>query len=280
MKVFLSAKLADVGRAFFTAFMCAAMILTFVVCTGRERNKRTLGETVNVSTTATLPLPVIVIDAGHGGADGGCEGYDGSAEKDCNLSSAKKLRIFFDMAGFDTVMTRETDDDTDGDPSSFSKKKDILNRAELAESIGNSIMLSIHANLSTSEKDKGFTAFYGVMREGSETVAESITEACDESGLCTRIRDVKKAPSSVYLQQHVDRVSVLVECGFLSNHEDLALLKDDLYRQKLMFAVFRGVAAAQKELKVQNTSFGSERPSANILAYCFLSGGSSGKSPL
>ena len=118
------------------------------------------------------------------------------------------------------------------------------------------------------------------MREGSETVAESITEACDESGLCTRIRDVKKAPSSVYLQQHVDRVSVLVECGFLSNHEDLALLKDDLYRQKLMFAVFRGVAAAQKELKVQNTSFGSERPSANILAYCFLSGGSSGKSPL
>ena len=134
MKVFLSAKLSDVGRMFFTAFMCASMILTFVVCTGREQKKKKLGKAVNVTATQTERLPTVVIDAGHGGADGGCEGYDGSCEKDYNLANAKKLRIFFDMAGFDTVMTRDTDDDTDGDGSGFSKKKDIRNRVEIAES--------------------------------------------------------------------------------------------------------------------------------------------------
>ena len=172
---------------------------------------------------------------------------DGSCEKDYNLANAKKLRIFFDMAGFDTVMTRDTDDDTDGDGSGFSKKKDIRNRVEIAESAADSILLSIHANLSTAERDKGFTAFYGVKREDSQLFAEKITEACADTDLCTRIRDVKKAPSTVYIQQNVDRVSVLIECGFLSNHEDLALLKSDEYRQKLMFAVFRGVVTAQEE---------------------------------
>ena len=188
-----------------------------------------------------------VTDGGNRRADGGCEGYDGSCEKDYNLANAKKLRVFFDMAGFDTVMTRDTDDDTDGDGSGFSKKKDIRNRVEIAESAADSILLSIHANLSTAERDKGFTAFYGVKREDSQLFAEKITEACADTDLCTRIRDVKKAPSTVYIQQNVDRVSVLIECGFLSNHEDLALLKSDEYRQKLMFAVFRGVVTAQEE---------------------------------
>lgn len=194
MKVFLSAKLSDVGRMFFTAFMCASMILTFVVCTGREQKKKKLGKAVNVAATQTERLPTVVIDAGHGGADGGCEGYDGSCEKDYNLANAKKLRVFFDMAGFDTVMTRDTDDDTDGDGSGFSKKKDIRNRVEIAESAADSILLSIHANLSTAERDKGFTAFYGVKREDSQLFAEKITEACADTDLCTRIRDVNKSP--------------------------------------------------------------------------------------
>ena len=86
-----------------------------------------------------------------------------------------------------------------------------------------------------------------VMSKALKLFAEKITEACADTDLCTRIRDVKKAPSTVYIQQNVDRVSVLIECGFLSNHEDLALLKSDEYRQKLMFAVFRGVVTAQEE---------------------------------
>ena len=65
MKVFLSAKLSDVGRMFFTAFMCASMILTFVVCTGREQKKKKLGKAVNVTATQTERLPTVVIDAGH-----------------------------------------------------------------------------------------------------------------------------------------------------------------------------------------------------------------------
>lgn len=227
--------------------MCAAMILTFVVCAGREQKKKKLGKAVAVAAVQTEPLPTIVIDAGHGGADGGCEGYDGTCEKDYNLANAKKLRVFFDMAGFDTVMTRDTDDDTDGDADAFVKKKDIKNRVAVAESLPNSILLSVHANLSTAERDQGFTAFYGIKKENSRLLAEKITEACADAELCTRIREVKKAPSTVYIQQNVDRVSVLIECGFLSNHEDLALLKNDLYRQRLMFAVFRGVVAAQNE---------------------------------
>ena len=94
MKVFLSAKLSDMGRMFFTAFMCASMILTFVVCTGREQKKKKTRKSGKCYGDTDGRLPTVVIDAGHGGADGGCEGYDGSCEKDYNLANAKNCVCF------------------------------------------------------------------------------------------------------------------------------------------------------------------------------------------
>lgn len=219
--------------------MAFSMVLTFIICSSYER-KKVLGQVTEVSSGVKESLSVIVIDAGHGGKDGGCSAYDSTLEKDYNLSNAKRLQLFFDMSGYKTVMTRDTDEDTDLLPGEFDKKKDIKNRIKKAEEQDKAIFLSIHANLSTSVKDQGFITFYSHINPDSQLLAEEITKAVSSTKICTRIRDVKKSPSSVYLQKHIKTPSVLIECGFLSNPQDLSLLKTDKFSEQLMFSIFSG----------------------------------------
>lgn len=177
--------------------------------------------------------PEFIIDAGHGGADGGAVGIDGTNEKDLNLDVALKLSDLFYLAGVGHIMTRTSDCDTDGDPSSFRKRDDILTRASLAAEFPSAVFVMIHMNSSTGANDKGFQVFYGHKSPESENVAKKIYSAVSGSELSNRMREVKKAPSSVYLTETVENPAVLVECGFISNTEDAALLTDECYRQKL-----------------------------------------------
>lgn len=182
--------------------------------------------------------PTFIIDAGHGGTDGGAVGLDGTLEKDLNLDLSLKLAELFYLADTDFILTRSFDDDTDGDPSSFSKRADILSRAALAAKYPSAVFVMIHMNSSTGKNDKGFQVFYGHKAAASETVANNIHTAVESSCLANRMREVKKAPSSVYLTEHVENTAVLVECGFISNEDDLRLLREPLYRQKLALVLF------------------------------------------
>lgn len=179
--------------------------------------------------------PEFIIDAGHGGADAGAIGIDGTYEKDLNLDVALKLSDLLYLSGTTHSMTRTYDSDTDGDPSSFIKRNDILSRASLAAANPSAVFVMIHMNSSTGANDKGFQVFYGHRSAESENFAQRIYSAVSLSGLATRMREIKKAPSSVYLTETVENAAVLVECGFISNAEDIMLLTDECYRQK--FAV-------------------------------------------
>ena len=188
---------------------------------------------------ASNPL-YIIIDPGHGGSDGGASGTDGTPEKELNLSVALKLRDLFQAAGYNTVLTRETDTDTDG-IDSFDKTKDILNRISYAKKYPNSIYISVHMNSSGSTMDKGFQVFFGWKNGNSKKLAESIYNMIDKAEVVNRLREVKKSPDSVYILRNVTVPAVLVECGFIRNREDFVLLNDDEYRKTLAFILFCGI---------------------------------------
>ena len=178
---------------------------------------------------------VIIIDAGHGGDDGGAVSIGGICEKDLNLAMSKSLSSNLEAMGYHVIMTRTDDTDTDGEEG-FNKRKDILNRLKYTEQYPNS-----HMNSSTSSTDKGFTVFYGEKNELSKKIAENIYYAVENFAYTSRLRDVKEAPDSVYLMNNCTVPAILVECGFISNKTDEALLIDEKYREDLSYILACGI---------------------------------------
>ena len=183
---------------------------------------------------------VIIIDAGHGGDDGGAVSIGGICEKDLNLAMSKSLSSNLEAMGYHVIMTRTDDTDTDGEEG-FNKRKDILNRLKYTEQYPNSLFISVHMNSSTSSTDKGFTVFYGEKNELSKKIAENIYYAVVNFAYTSRLRDVKEAPDSVYLMNNCTVPAILVECGFISNKTDEALLIDEKYREDLSYILACGI---------------------------------------
>ena len=179
---------------------------------------------------------VIIIDAGHGGDDGGAVSIGGICEKDLNLAMSKSLSSNLEAMGYHVIMTRTDDTDTDGEEG-FNKRKDILNRLKYTEQYPNSLFISVHMNSSTSSTDKGFTVFYGEKNELSKKIAENIYYAVENFAYTSRLRDVKEAPDSVYLMNNCTVPAILVECGFLSNPSEDALLQTSGYQTKIAAAL-------------------------------------------
>lgn len=218
------------------------------------------------AVSANAP-PVIILDPGHGGEDGGAVGITGTLEKDLNLDVAKKMADHFSSAGYQVVMTRSEDCDTDG-RDGFFKRKDILGRFSFTETHRNSIFISIHMNSSTSSKDKGFQVFFGQKNEKSRLLAENIYASVFKNAEVTRLREVKKAPDTVYLMKNLTVPAVLVECGFISNQSDETLLNDPAYRENLAFVLYSGIVdyIEKKTLAVPENQ---ESENQNIFATSF-----------
>lgn len=190
-------------------------------------------------------LPVIIIDAGHGGFDGGAVAHDGTAEKDINLKISFYLQEYLELSGFKTVMTRceDTSLEDEGLNTIRSKKtSDIHNRLKLMRETDNAVFISIHQNKYSVEKYSGLQVFYSPdFSEESSLLAQSIQESVTEILQPDNEREIKKCGTSVYLIYNAVKPAVLVECGFLSNYEETELLKSDSYQKKLAFSVASGV---------------------------------------
>lgn len=183
---------------------------------------------------------VIIVDAGHGGEDGGAVSLSGKCEKDFNLDTALRLSEALESMGYETVLTRTEDCDTDGEEG-FHKRKDILERLALTEKYPDSVFVSVHMNSSGSETDKGFQVFFGTENEESETLAQKIWSEVESKAYVSRLREVKKTPDSVYIMKNSKVPSVLVECGFISNKTDEQLLSDPEYRKDLAYVLALGI---------------------------------------
>lgn len=188
------------------------------------------------------PLPVIIIDAGHGGRDGGAAADDGTLEKDLNLAVAKELCDLFEGAGYDTVMTRTEDVALGDENSSHKKLGDLKARVELAKQYKNAIFISVHMNKFPVPKYSGLCVYFAKKTEGSAALAEDVRMAVATYLQKENGRQIKGAGSEIYVLDNAPCTAILVECGFLSNPSELALLKTEEYRKKVAACVFTATA--------------------------------------
>ncbi|MBO5022838.1 MAG: N-acetylmuramoyl-L-alanine amidase [Clostridia bacterium] len=184
----------------------------------------------------------VIIDAGHGGRDGGASTEDGVLEKDLNLSVAKKLQSLLLLTDMNVVMTRETDIMLAEESSSHKKLDDLNSRLDMADDFEKCIFVSIHMNKFPVEKYSGLQVYYSKNDAQSRVLADIIqnkTSALLQSG---NARITKAADSSIYILHHIEVPAVLVECGFLSNKTEAALLMDEEYQGKLAAIIAASVA--------------------------------------
>lgn len=179
--------------------------------------------------------PVLVIDAGHGGLDGGASAADGTAESGLNLSIALRVRDLARLLGLPVRMTREAEElDYPAEEATIHAKKvwDQKRRVALINSLAEARLLSIHQNNYPDPRPSGSQVLYGAV-EGSSDWGEATHDAL-VSALCPENRRVA-APISrdIFLMRSVNCPAILVECGFLSNPAEAARLKTAEYQRRI-----------------------------------------------
>ena len=184
--------------------------------------------------------PCVVIDAGHGGADPGKVGVDGSLEKDINLKIAKKLALFLTAADVDVVLTREDDAGLYDENVSNKKVQDMKNRVALIEEKKPALTVSIHQNSYHEEYVHGAQVFYYEGSQESKEIAERMQRVLAEQIDPDNARQAK-ANSSYYLLKKTSSPIVIVECGFLSNYEEAQKLSSEIYQEKTAWAIHMAI---------------------------------------
>ena len=175
----------------------------------------------------------IVIDAGHGGIDGGATSCTGVLESHMNLEIALRLDDLFHLLGYDTLMIRKTDESiyTEGNTIASQKVSDLKERVRLVNETPGAILVSLHQNTYSSQRYHGAQVFYSD-REESRKMAQALQGQLIS---CLNPDSNRKAKSAkgVYLMEHITVPGVLIECGFLTNPEEEALLRSADYQKKL-----------------------------------------------
>lgn len=183
----------------------------------------------------------IIIDAGHGGMDGGATASDGTVEKELNLSIALKLACLMRMSGYEVIMTRESDISTDDSGEGFNKKGDLNNRLNLMKENHDAIFVSIHLNKFTTPAASGAQVFYSQKSDHSKELGQSIQTAIVKMLQPENNRVIKMGTNSTYILKNATVPAVIVECGFLSNKAELTLLKSEEYQKKMAFSIMAGI---------------------------------------
>ena len=168
----------------------------------------------------------VVVDAGHGGEDGGATSISGVQESQINLEIARRTDAFLAFLGFNTKMIRESDTaiyDATAETISEKKASDLKNRVQIANQTPGAVLVSIHQNMFEDGRYSGAQVFYAAT-ESSQELAERM-----------------QAAETVYLMNHIQCPGILIECGFLSNEAEDLLLQDGDYQKKLALAIGVGV---------------------------------------
>ncbi len=181
-------------------------------------------------------------NSGHGGFDGGAVASDGTLEKDINLRIALKLDAACRMLGFKTIMVRETDLSTEDKGETKNKKRsDLNNRLKIMKSKENCIFVSVHQNKYETSQPHGTQVFYAPKVNGSEDLASAVQTAVKNYVQNDNHRAVKAGTSSAFLLRYAVRPAIIVECGFLSNPQELENLKNENYQRRIAFAIATGI---------------------------------------
>jgi len=222
---------------FYAAVSCCAILALYVFLQSLPDNRH-----LPVFSSMDISSITVVIDPGHGGEDGGAVSADGTGESQLNLEVSLRLNDLLRFIGQRTQMTRTEDISihTEGDTIRARKASDIRNRVSLVNSTPNAVLLSIHQNsLPSSPVTHGAQVFWN-RQEGGEVLANVLQDALNQSINPGNEKHPKPIPATIYLMKHVTAPAALVECGFLSNQAETALLRHPAYQTKLAMAIAAG----------------------------------------
>ena len=211
-----------------------AVTLISILQTGESR-------AVSANNLLKIPVtPVFVLDAGHGGADGGTSSASGVLESDINLAITLRMRDLFTLLGQPTVLTRADENSLADDPSASirqQKVSDTKNRVALVNSIENARLISIHQNaLAGHPSVHGAQVFYNAVGDSS-TLAETMQQDLNQTVNVGNEKGKKPISKDIYLMSHVTCPAVLVECGFLSNTAESEILQTPSYQTLLAMTI-------------------------------------------
>ena len=225
-------------KKFIFSCICFALLFTFVFL----MISAALNIKVSVSSENVKSMPTIVIDAGHGGEDGGAVSESGVLEKDINLSIANDTSALFYLLGFDVTQTRKTDIALDNGEDTIRKRKvsDMKKRLEIFNSSEENTIISIHQNKFLESKYHGTQIFYSPHNPKSKQLADSIKYSVKGLLQPDNERECKKADSGIYLLKNTNNPAVIVECGFISNEEECKNLLDSQYQKQMAFSITAG----------------------------------------
>lgn len=181
-------------------------------------------------------LPTVVIDAGHGGEDGGAIGKNGIPEKELNLKIALKIGKALEENGINVIYTRTEDVLLYDKTVDFRNKKkalDLAARVKIAEELHDCVFVSIHMNSFSEEKYNGLQVYYSKNHKDSYVLASAIQNEIKSKLQPQNTRKATIATSRIFVLDRITKPAVLIECGFLSNTEECRLLCTDLYQNEL-----------------------------------------------
>ena len=190
--------------------------------------------------SAPAQKPVVVLDSGHGDFDPGKIAADGTLEKDINLQIAQRVKQYLEASDVEVVMTRDSDTALSNESDSNKKTADMRNRCQLINDASPDLVVSIHQNSYHEEYVKGAQVFYYKSSENGKRLAEILQKRFDYV-LGDENTRAAKANDSYYLLLHVKSPIVIVECGFLSNWSEAALLNTEEYQDRVAWTIHMGI---------------------------------------
>ena len=237
--------MTNTKRAIRAAVSLAAFSLIFALAVGAIYFFFFVRGDRNSSPVSTEPRKTVVIDAGHGGMDGGCisetvsgTGGERILEKDCNLSISQILATLFRVSGYNVVMTRENDIMLDEEGlSGTAKMRDLRARLNIANKYPDTLFISVHCNKFPSSSCKGLQVYYSKNHTSSQVAAAAVQRSAIALLQPENKRQIKQADTSIFLLSHATQPAILIECGFLSNPEEAALLSEENYQKKLALTI-------------------------------------------
>ena len=194
----------------------------------------------NKSAAVSGPrVPVVVLDAGHGGKDPGKIGINGVLEKDINLAITLKTKDLLEKEGVEVVLTRTDDNGLYEAADGNKKRADLNRRCEIIEESNADFVVSIHQNSYNDESVRGAQMFYYKSSEKGKALAEILQTEFNES-VSAKAHKIK-GNGEYYMLLHVSCPIVIAECGFLSNWEDAEMLRTENYQDEVAEALAKGI---------------------------------------
>lgn len=239
----LLAALVFVGVSLVLCILCAGL---FFLAGGEIKDTIPTVPEQGTEPEPEEPKHTVIIDAGHGGEDGGAVGVTGLVEKELNLDLAKRLAILLEARGYRVIMTRTEDVllyDRNTDYHGRKKALDLAARQAVGDANPDAVFVSLHANTFSEAIYHGLQVWYSPNNPEAAVLAECIRACVTAQLQPENHRQSKPAGSNIYLLYHLGTPAVLVECGFLSNPTECRMLEDDAYRDALALALCQGIVA-------------------------------------